>query len=259
MNHFETAPPLEISEWVNTPGPLTLSALRGRVVMLHAFQMLCPACVQHGLPLDDYTAISNAGNKQAGLVARLVAATMQEQSKAVASSKGQTDISGKTISDADLMKAVRQAVADALPGIAGAAVDPAVTAATGDTLQALLAAAATNVVAQTGLTADTVIATIGVAKLPADTSANTPTAGATLTALSYTNADNWFFRTTEASAADNTPDAAGNLRYYSVYKQSASSGRPRSAATSSRPEPSSITRPTPSPRPPSATTCERPM
>lgn len=50
MNHFETAPPLEISEWVNTPGPLTLSALRGRVVMLHAFQMLCPGCVSHGLP-----------------------------------------------------------------------------------------------------------------------------------------------------------------------------------------------------------------
>lgn len=50
MNRFETAPPLETSEWINTSGPLTLSALRGRVVMLHAFQMLCPGCVSHGLP-----------------------------------------------------------------------------------------------------------------------------------------------------------------------------------------------------------------
>jgi hypothetical protein len=29
---------------------LSLDALRGRVVVLHAFQMLCPGCVQHGLP-----------------------------------------------------------------------------------------------------------------------------------------------------------------------------------------------------------------
>lgn len=50
MKPFETAPPLEISEWINTPGPLRLSAMRGRVVMLHAFQMLCPGCVSHGLP-----------------------------------------------------------------------------------------------------------------------------------------------------------------------------------------------------------------
>lgn len=175
-------------------------------------------------PLADYTATSNADNKQAGLVARLVAATMQEQSKAVASSKGQTDISGKTISDADLAKAVRQAVASALPGIAAAATEIAAAPPTAD-LPTLLAAAAATVVAQTGLTADTVAATVGVAKLPADTSAaGTPTASATLTALRYTNADNWFFRTLESSAADNTPDAAGNLRFYSVYKQSASSG-----------------------------------
>ena len=27
-----------------------LADLRGKVVVLHAFQMLCPACVHHGLP-----------------------------------------------------------------------------------------------------------------------------------------------------------------------------------------------------------------
>ena len=50
MKPFELAPPLEIGQWINTPGPLSLSAMRGRVVMLHAFQMLCPGCVSHGLP-----------------------------------------------------------------------------------------------------------------------------------------------------------------------------------------------------------------
>jgi peroxiredoxin len=45
------APPWTTREWFNTGGEtLHLDALRGRVVVLHAFQMLCPACVQHGLP-----------------------------------------------------------------------------------------------------------------------------------------------------------------------------------------------------------------
>jgi Redoxin len=44
------APELQISQWLNTPAPISLRQLRGRVVVLHAFQMLCPACVSHGLP-----------------------------------------------------------------------------------------------------------------------------------------------------------------------------------------------------------------
>lgn len=49
-NQADIAPPLEVSEWLNTAAPISLAALRGRVVLLHAFQMLCPACVSHGLP-----------------------------------------------------------------------------------------------------------------------------------------------------------------------------------------------------------------
>ena len=44
------APELAVSRWFNTPTPIALAALRGRVVMLHAFQMLCPGCVAHGTP-----------------------------------------------------------------------------------------------------------------------------------------------------------------------------------------------------------------
>lgn len=44
------APALQASGWLNTPAPLSLDALRGRVVVLSAFQMLCPGCVSHGLP-----------------------------------------------------------------------------------------------------------------------------------------------------------------------------------------------------------------
>lgn len=37
-------------DWLNASAPLTLASLRGRVVLLHTFQMLCPGCVAHGLP-----------------------------------------------------------------------------------------------------------------------------------------------------------------------------------------------------------------
>ncbi len=43
-------PPLHVSRWFNTPRPIALNELRGKVVAIHAFQMLCPACVTHGLP-----------------------------------------------------------------------------------------------------------------------------------------------------------------------------------------------------------------
>jgi hypothetical protein len=44
------SPPLQVSQWLNSPKPVTLDGLRGRVVVLHTFQMLCPGCVSHGLP-----------------------------------------------------------------------------------------------------------------------------------------------------------------------------------------------------------------
>lgn len=44
------APDWQVSQWFNTERPLDLPGLRGRVVFLHAFQMLCPGCVSHGVP-----------------------------------------------------------------------------------------------------------------------------------------------------------------------------------------------------------------
>jgi hypothetical protein len=51
-SHMNTldAPRLQVSQWLNTDEPFTLDDLRGRVVVLHAFQLLCPGGVAHGLP-----------------------------------------------------------------------------------------------------------------------------------------------------------------------------------------------------------------
>ena len=49
-NNFIQAPAIKAAAWLNTQVPLELEQLRGKVVAIHAFQMLCPGCVSHGLP-----------------------------------------------------------------------------------------------------------------------------------------------------------------------------------------------------------------
>jgi hypothetical protein len=44
------APELSVQAWFNTDRPLTLSGLHGRVVVLAAFQVLCPHSVSSGVP-----------------------------------------------------------------------------------------------------------------------------------------------------------------------------------------------------------------
>lgn len=46
----EKPPELMVSRWLNAKAPLSLAALKDRVVVLTAFQMLCPGCIEHGLP-----------------------------------------------------------------------------------------------------------------------------------------------------------------------------------------------------------------
>lgn len=42
---------LAVSQWFNTDQDITLASLKDQVVVIEAFQMLCPGCVLHGLPL----------------------------------------------------------------------------------------------------------------------------------------------------------------------------------------------------------------
>ncbi len=46
----QSAPEFEVTAWLNAPGPVTLASLRGRIVAVYAFQMLCPGCVAQALP-----------------------------------------------------------------------------------------------------------------------------------------------------------------------------------------------------------------
>jgi peroxiredoxin len=48
--HPRIAPPLQISQWFNTDRALSLDSLRGKIIVLSAFQMLCQGCVHHSVP-----------------------------------------------------------------------------------------------------------------------------------------------------------------------------------------------------------------
>ena len=67
--NYNPAPALETSAWLNSSEPLNLSALKGKVVVIHAFQMLCPGCVTHGIPqaCEIYRLYANKGVQVIGL------------------------------------------------------------------------------------------------------------------------------------------------------------------------------------------------
>jgi hypothetical protein len=50
MREALPAPAWTIAHWLNTQTPLSVEALRGKVIFAVAFQMLCPGCVSQGLP-----------------------------------------------------------------------------------------------------------------------------------------------------------------------------------------------------------------
>jgi hypothetical protein len=47
----DASPELDVVEWFNTDRALSIAGERGKVIVVHAFQMLCPGCVLHGTPL----------------------------------------------------------------------------------------------------------------------------------------------------------------------------------------------------------------
>ncbi|MBX3273792.1 MAG: TlpA family protein disulfide reductase [Sandaracinaceae bacterium] len=49
MRPNEPVPEWRVRRWVGD-GPASLASLRGRVVIVHAFQMLCPGCIYRGIP-----------------------------------------------------------------------------------------------------------------------------------------------------------------------------------------------------------------
>lgn len=178
----------------------------------------------------DYTKTRDADSASAaaGLVARTMVVTAQQQTQALASAVGEPDGSGDTISKADLDKAVSDAMAAVLPQLIVAANDSGVQSAcagaaiTSAACQSAVQTQAAALLAQTGLSATTLPVLVGVSKQlsSAATDPNAaPTEGASLDFANFGDANNWSYRIFVSTAAENTPDANGLTRYREVRRQ----------------------------------------
>ena len=50
QNTSTPAPELIVEKWLNTNDDISLESLKGNVVVIYAFQMLCPGCVESSIP-----------------------------------------------------------------------------------------------------------------------------------------------------------------------------------------------------------------
>lgn len=170
-------------------------------------------------PLADFGG-NGAAQQQAARLARLAVLAQKALATAMAGSIGQPDVSGASVTPADVNRAIASALRGGLPALAAAVNDPAVSGAAD--LQAALTAAAADLVAnQPALNAAEALALVGAAKLPIPAANATPQATAVLRNFTFTDANNWAYRSMESSVADNTPESNGLLRFYDVHKQAA--------------------------------------
>ena len=163
----------------------------------------------------DYTKGSDATSQGSAAVAHLVVLAKQQASAALAGAIGTADISGGTISSTDVDRAVNARLATLLPSLVDAGTGSAVSgAASPAAKEAALAAAATALVStELALTVASLPVVVGTAKSPEAASTAAPAAGATLAWLTFSDAKNWYYRYFASTAAQNTPDAAGRLRF----------------------------------------------
>ena len=119
-------------------------------------------------------------------------------------------LAGSGLPEADSTREIGRVQAAALADIAAAARDGVAE----DTLRAIAQ--------RLGPDAAQVAAARRVFALAEPPAPELPTAGATVTAFRYNNADNWFLRVLQSSADDSVADGAGNTRYVDVYAQKAS-------------------------------------
>ncbi len=165
----------------------------------------------------DYTTANDDDAKLAGQIARLVVAATQQQLAATANA---LDKNGNALSATDRAMVIQQGLLSQVEALGRAAADAAITsAATPLAKTEAIAAAATALNAQTGITKDTVAAAVAVAKLPpgTETTSGTGVAGATLRWFSYTDAQNYTYRQFKATAAQNT--TVDGKRQFTEYRE----------------------------------------
>ena len=166
---------------------------------------------------EDFTKSSSADSVAAGTLARTVVLVTQQQSDTLKSTVGTAAIYGAAITQANLNKLIQNKLLEILSEIVTVLANSNVQGATAANNSALLALANALVAdPATGLTTASVATLVAINNQTSSSAtvvADIPTAGATLSSLTFTNAGNWFSRVFATTIAQNTPDASGSFKY----------------------------------------------
>ncbi|SDO93883.1 hypothetical protein SAMN05216303_102740 [Rhodoferax sp. OV413] len=159
-------------------------------------------------PMANYVATPDS---QAANAARVLVAAIQSQTSTLAT---------PSLTKAEIQKAILDNASNLLAAAVLAGSDDAVVTAcavkTSDACKTAIANAVATVVADAGLTPTTVAAAVELAKAPAVTESATPVASFALDWVNAGDSSNWYTRIFTSTAAENTPDANGLVRYRSI-------------------------------------------
>lgn len=175
-----------------------------------------------GLSVSVFTDYSSSaaptdGSVDPATLARMLVVTTQQQYAAVSSAVGTAAVDNSTISRADVDLAIRKKLLERMPAMLTALANPAVAAATTpQARESAIQAAATTLVADSGLsstTLPTLVAVNNQISNPAPVAAYVPTAGVGVADLTFTDANNYFMRAFTSSQAQDTPDSDNYVRF----------------------------------------------
>jgi trimeric autotransporter adhesin len=143
----------------------------------------------------------------------MVVVTIQAQTTSGGGAVGMPASDGVVITRADLNKVIAQKLLEMLPALTAIVQNPAYTTPAAIEAAVIAALAPGGSLNPSLVTPPEVVVTVPVLKPPAAQAAYVPTAGSTLTALSFFDVTNWNTRFLTSSLVQATPDANGNLRY----------------------------------------------
>jgi trimeric autotransporter adhesin len=159
------------------------------------------------------------GSPSAKVVARMAVVTTQAQVTTLASASGTAAIDGAPITQADINRAINQRLLQILPSLVAAISNPANASLTGAAQEAAIVSAVSSSLLTTA-SMPTLVAinnqvTSAATSTPSTASITTatPTASVGLANLNFTDAANWLVRAFTGTAANNTPDTNGNIKF----------------------------------------------
>lgn len=165
--------------------------------------------------------LSQPATDQERLAADLARVLVLAKQQQIKDTEGVTDSSGKPLNASEIESEINKRLVDVLPQLMSAVLNPALRdAGTPEARRAAMRSAATEVAQAAGVGKANVINLLSQARAPAAPEETSTAAQASMSLrwFSFSDAGNYYYRSFESTAAQNTPDAQG-MRRYTEYRE----------------------------------------